>query len=233
MLIQQLEEKSRLGKILVKRQYISERELTEALVYQATHDVRIGEALMALELITPLQLKRALRRQNWLRTFAAGVALVVTPFTPALAAGNGTISSTSSASSQISLTILPKSQAQGNGELKFSSNNQSTESGFCTSEFGADLFRVKLTGSGENGNFYVSNSGHSQVEYQVSYKHQQQAFQPLQANQLSHLYSNLAVEKRCKDAYSNQLKVAFPEQRYSSISSAPYSGVLTLTIAAE
>jgi len=56
MLIQQLEEKSRLGKILVKRQYISERELTDALVYQATHDVRIGEALMALELITPLQM---------------------------------------------------------------------------------------------------------------------------------------------------------------------------------
>lgn len=233
MLIQQLEEKSRLGKILVKREYISERELTEALVYQATHDVRIGEALMALELITPLQLKRALRRQNWLRTFAAGVALVVTPFTPALAAGNGTLGTTSSATSHITLTILPKSQAQGKGELKISSNGQAIESGFCTSEFGADLFRVKLNGSGEDGHFHVSNNRQSQLAYQVSYKHQQQAFQPLQANQLSNLYSNLSVEKQCKNAYSNQLRVDFPEKRYPSNSTEPYNGVLTLTIAAE
>lgn len=233
MLIQKLEEKSRLGKILVKRQNISERELTEALAYQSTHDVRIGEALMALELITPLQLKRALRRQNWLRTFAAGVALVVTPFTPALAAGNGTLGSTSSATSHITLTIMPKSQAQGKGELNFSSKNQAIESGFCTSEFGADLFRVKLSGSGENGNFKVSNGHQRQLSYQVSYKHQQLAFQPIQANQSSQVYSNLAVEKQCKDAYSNQLQVAFNEHRPVAISSTPYNGVLTLTIAAE
>jgi len=233
MLIQQLEEKSRLGKILVKRQYISEHELTEALVYQATHKVRIGEALMALELITPLQLKRALRRQNWLRTFAAGVALVVTPFTPALAAGNGTLGSSSSATSHITLTIAPKSQAQGKGELKFTSNNQATESGFCTSEFDADLFRVKLSGSGENGNFKVSNGHQNPLSYQVSYKHQQQAFQALQANQPSQVYSNLAVEKRCKNAYSNQLQVAFAEHPSAANSVTPYNGVLTLTVAAE
>jgi hypothetical protein len=112
MLIQQLEEKSRLGKILINRRYISERELTEALVYQATHDVRIGEALMTLELITPLQLKRALRRQNWLRSVTTGVALIVTPFTPVLAASNGNLGTSSTASSHISLTILPKNQAQ-------------------------------------------------------------------------------------------------------------------------
>ncbi len=233
MLIQQLEEKSRLGNILVKRQYISERELSEALVYQITHDVRIGEALMALELITPLQLKRALRRQNWLRSVATGVALIVTPFTPALAASNGNLGSSSIASSHISLTILPRSQAQSNGELKFSSNRQATESGFCTGEFGADLFRVKFTGSGEKGHFNVSNSRQKQLSYQVSYKHQQQEFQFLQANQLSHLYSNLTVKKQCQNAYSNQLRVVFPKQQHSVSSSAPYSGVLTLTIAAE
>ncbi len=233
MLIQQLEEKSRLGKILVKRQYISESELIDALVYQATHDVRIGEALMALDLITPLQLKRALRRQNWLRAFATGVALVVTPFTPALAAGNGTLGSTSSATSHITLTILPKSQAQGKSELKLTSNNQAIESGFCTGEFGADLFRVKLNGSGENGHFTVSNGHRSPLSYQVSYKHQQQAFQSLQANQSSQVYSNLDVEGRCKNAYANQIKVNFPEQDYSSNASKAYNGVLTLTIAAE
>lgn len=233
MLIQQLEEKSRLGKILVKRQYISERELTDALDYQATHDVRIGEALMTLDLITPLQLKRALRRQNWLRSVATGVALIVTPFTPSLAAGNGNLGSTSSATSHISLTVLPKSQAQSNGELKFSAKNRATESGFCTGEFGADLFRVKLAGSGENGYFQVSNHRNSRLEYQVSYKHQQQEFQPMQANQLSNLYSNLEVKKKCQDAYSNQLRVDMPEQRYASSHSVPYNGVLTLTIAAE
>ena len=233
MLTPKIQEKSRLGTILVKRQTITQWQLEEALVYQSTHSVRLGEALVALELITPIQLKRALRRQNWVRSVAAGVALLVTPFTPALAAGNGVLGSSSTASSHITLTVLPKSQAQQKGEMQFSSNNQATESGFCNGAWKADLFRVKLSGSGNNGDFRVSNQNQGSLAYQASYNHQKVGFQALKANQTSQLYSNKGAGSQCENAYSNQLKVEFPQEQKVANSSTPYSGVLTITYTAE
>lgn len=231
---QQFNEKSRLGKILVKRQYISERELTRALVYQSKYEMRIGEALIALDLITPLQLKRALRRQNWARSMAAGVALMVTPFTPAMAAGNGNLGSISTATSHITLNVLPKSQAQSNGELKFSSSDlHATESGFCTSDSGINLYRVKLAGSGNGGDFQVSNGFQNPLTISASYKHQQGRFLSLLPNQFSPIHSNSSSSKNCESAFSNQLKVSFSEQQLSTNTSQSYNGVLTLTIAAE
>jgi len=236
MLKKHLETESQLGKILIERRLISERELREALAYQVANKVRIGEALTSLNFVSTYELKRALKRQSWLRSFAA-VALMSAPITSALAAGNGSLEASSSASSQISLTILPKTQAQSNGELKFSSSRlEATESGFCPSEWGAELFRVKLIGSGLSGGFYVSNEHHKQLPYRVSYKHQQQAFQPIESNTVSRVYSNRTQKKQCQQAFSNQLKVAFSEDGFNSeipSSAATYNGVLTVTFSAE
>jgi len=233
---QHFETESQLGKILIKRQLISELDLAEALVYQVTHKVRIGDALTSLNLISTHELKRALRRQIWLRSLAA-IAFMSTPITSVLAAGNGNLGVSSSASSQITLAILPKTQAQSNGELNFSSSKlDATESGFCPSEWGAELFRIKLVGSGLSGDFYVSNEHHQWLPYQVSYKHQQQIFHPLESNNFSKIYSNQSQKKQCQQAFSNQLKVVFSEERLNSelsSSTSTYNGILTVTFSVE
>lgn len=82
---QQAIERSRLGNILVKRAYISQSQLTNALGYQAKRKIKLGTALLELKLITRKQLKFALRRQSWARTIAASIALACTPFTTAFA----------------------------------------------------------------------------------------------------------------------------------------------------
>ena len=69
--------------------------------------------------------------------------------------------------------------------------------------------------------------------YQVSYNHQKVGFETLGANQSSQLYSNHGRGNHCENAYSNQLKVEFPKQQQIVNSSAPYTGVLTLTYTAE
>jgi len=234
MQIKHLEEKSRIGKILLKRRLISDLDLTEALVYQAAHGIRLGEALTSLNLITPFELKRALTRQYWLRSVTALTLMTAAPITPALAAGNGYLGGSSSASSQITLTILPKTQAQNKGELTFSaSKSEAIEGGFCPSEWGAELFRLKLTGSGVGGGFQVSNRQQKHRSYQAYYKHQRLAFQPLLANNFSKIYSNVALKNNCQQSSSNQLKVALPNEPIYSKPSSSYNGVLTLTFSAE
>ncbi|MCW8876696.1 MAG: hypothetical protein OQK51_06515, partial [Kangiellaceae bacterium] len=163
-----LQQKSRLGTILTNRKYITESQLTQALSYQMEHGVRLGEALIELGFIDSKQLKRALRRQSWLRSIAAGVALVVAPFSPAFAASQGTLGKSSSASSQISVTILPKSVVNGNDSLKFSSNTQSQLSDpLCINNMGLDLFSVEASGSGNKGEFVLVDKQNQSVSYQV------------------------------------------------------------------
>jgi len=230
------ETESQLGKILTKRGLISELELKEALAYHRTHKVRLGDALTSLNLISVQELKRALNKQSWLRSLAT-IALISTPVTSVLAAGSGSLGGSSSASSQITLTVLPKTQAQSKGELKFSaSKREATEAGFCPSDWGAELFRVKLDGSGSNGGFYVQNEQKEQLGYQVFYKHQQQIFKPKEPHALSKLYSNSSIKSNCQQAFSNQLKVMFTEEKSNSelsTSASPYNGVLTVTFSVE
>lgn len=230
------ETESQLGKILTKRGLISELELKEALAYHLTHKVRLGDALTSLNLISVQELKRALNKQSWLRSLAT-IALISTPVTPVLGAGNGSLGSSSSASSQITLTVLPKTQAQSKGELKFSaSKREATEAGFCPSDWGAELFRIKLDGSGSNGGFYVQNEQNERLGYQAFYSHQQQVFKLQEPNNFSNLYSNGTQKNSCQQAFSNQLKVVLPEAKLDSepsMSSSAYYGVLTVTFSVE
>jgi hypothetical protein len=82
---QQTIKRSRLGNILVKRAYIDRSQLISALSYQARRKIKLGTALIELKLISRKQLNFALRRQSWLRTIAATIALACTPFTAVFA----------------------------------------------------------------------------------------------------------------------------------------------------
>lgn len=82
---QQAIKRSRLGNILVKRAYINQSQLLNALNYQSERKIKLGTALLELKLITPKQLIFALRRQNWARTIATTIALACAPFTTAFA----------------------------------------------------------------------------------------------------------------------------------------------------
>lgn len=77
--------KSRLGRLLVNRGYITEAQLDEALTLQATQKLMLGEVLLAQGWITEKDLQRTLKRQSRYRYTAAFVAMAAAPFQPMLA----------------------------------------------------------------------------------------------------------------------------------------------------
>ena len=84
------EEKSRLGRLLINRGYLSEGQLDEALLLQRETGQRLGEVLIAAGWVTEKELHRVLKHQARYRNAAALVTMVTLPFQPlvSLAAGN-------------------------------------------------------------------------------------------------------------------------------------------------
>jgi hypothetical protein len=89
---QGFEEKSRLGRLLINRGYLSEIQLEEGLRLQRETSQRLGEVLIQSGWITERELHRVLRHQSRYRNAAALVTMVVLPFQPlvSFAAGNTT-----------------------------------------------------------------------------------------------------------------------------------------------
>lgn len=77
-------EKSRLGRLLVNRGYISEVQLEQALTQQRASGQRLGEVLIAAGWVKDRDIERALNRQRRYRYAAAAVAAVVAPLQPVL-----------------------------------------------------------------------------------------------------------------------------------------------------
>ena len=75
-------QKSRLGRILVNRGYISEQQLDAALIAQAERGMMLGEVLVADGLITEKDLGRVLRHQKNYRFATAAVTMIVAPLQP-------------------------------------------------------------------------------------------------------------------------------------------------------
>tara|TARA_R110001599_G_scaffold15488_4_gene64691 strand:+ start:2888 stop:3685 length:798 start_codon:yes stop_codon:yes gene_type:complete len=78
--------KSRLGRLLINRGYITEQQLDEALILQASQKMMLGEVLLAQGWITEKDLQRTLKHQSRYRYTAAFIALAAAPFQPMLAA---------------------------------------------------------------------------------------------------------------------------------------------------
>lgn len=103
--------KSRLGRLLVNRGYISEAQLDEALKIQASQNMMLGEVLVKQGWISQKELDRTLKRQSRYRYTAAFVTMVAAPFQPmmALAASPAAaIPVNTSSSTQISESQLGK-----------------------------------------------------------------------------------------------------------------------------
>ncbi|TDT41592.1 hypothetical protein DES49_1691 [Halospina denitrificans] len=81
---QQLE-KSRLGRLLVNRGYITDEQLTQALGEQRESGMRLGEVLTRAGWITQRELDRTLKHQNRYRYRVAVTAMVVAPLQPVAA----------------------------------------------------------------------------------------------------------------------------------------------------
>lgn len=77
--------KSRLGRLLINRGYITEQQLDEALSLQSSQKMMLGEVLIAQGWITEKDLKRTLKHQSRYRYTAAFIALAAAPFQPMLA----------------------------------------------------------------------------------------------------------------------------------------------------
>lgn len=78
-------QKSRLGRLLVNRGYISESQLAEALIAQADEGKLLGEVLIARNWISQKDLDRTLRHQKNYRLTTAAITMIVAPLQPMLA----------------------------------------------------------------------------------------------------------------------------------------------------
>lgn len=76
------QEKSRLGRLLVNRGYVSEAQLEGALAQQRASGAMLGEVLVAAGWISDRDLVRVLRHQKRYRNAAALVAMVTLPLQP-------------------------------------------------------------------------------------------------------------------------------------------------------
>ncbi len=77
--------KSRLGRLLINRGYITEEQLDEALKLQASQNLMLGEVLIEQGWISAKDLQRTLKHQSRYRYTAAFIALAAAPFQPMLA----------------------------------------------------------------------------------------------------------------------------------------------------
>ncbi|WP_100640237.1 pilus assembly protein PilB [Marinobacter salexigens] len=76
------EEKSRLGRLLINRGYLSENQVAEGLRLQRESGVRLGEVFIAAGWITEKELGRVLKHQSRYRNAAAMVTMATLPFQP-------------------------------------------------------------------------------------------------------------------------------------------------------
>lgn len=79
---QGFEEKSRLGRLLVNRGYLSESQLERGLGLQRETGQRLGEVLIQAGWISEKELHRVLKHQSRYRNAAALVTMVTLPFQP-------------------------------------------------------------------------------------------------------------------------------------------------------
>ncbi len=82
-------DKSRLGRLLVNRGYISQAQLDAALIIQRERGILLGQVLIDQGLITEKDLGRTLKHQERYRYAAALVAVVVSPLQPMVAMASG------------------------------------------------------------------------------------------------------------------------------------------------
>lgn len=119
---QQIQQKSRLGSLLIEKGLITGKQLDQALIQQAQTNQRLGEVLIQNLWISERQLQRALKRQSRYRLVAAVTAILIGPFQPFIASANAaqdnTVMAEQTVNSRLAMTALSAdemSQVTGQG----------------------------------------------------------------------------------------------------------------------
>ena len=81
--------KSRIGSLVIRKGWVSEAQLGDALAYQQQTGAKLGESLVHLGLIDQKQLKRVLSHQNWSRSTFAGVMMAASQIFISACGGGG------------------------------------------------------------------------------------------------------------------------------------------------
>lgn len=85
---QEIQQKSRLGTLLIHKGLITRQQLDEALTVQAQLGLRLGEVMIQKGWLTDKQLNNALRKQSRYRLIAAMSAILLGPFQPFLSSAH-------------------------------------------------------------------------------------------------------------------------------------------------
>lgn len=88
---QEIQQKSRLGTLLIHKGFISRQQLDQALTQQAKTGMRLGEVLIENGWISEPQLNKVLKKQSRYRLVAAVSALLLGPIQPFMASANAAV----------------------------------------------------------------------------------------------------------------------------------------------
>ena len=119
---QEIQQKSRLGLLLVNKQLITRPQLDEALRLQSQSDMRLGEILIDQGWITEKQLNKALKNQSRYRYAAAITALLLGPIQPFMA------SAATDETPVVSEQMVEQSAAQASRHTTFDRSNALADS---------------------------------------------------------------------------------------------------------
>jgi hypothetical protein len=87
----EIQQKSRLGTLLIHKGLITRQQLDQALTQQAKTGLRLGEVLVENNWISEKQLNRVLKKQSRYRLVAAISAMLLGPFQPFIASANAAV----------------------------------------------------------------------------------------------------------------------------------------------
>jgi len=88
---QEIQQKSRLGTLLIHKGIITRQQLDQALTEQAKSGKRLGEVLIANQWISEKQLNKVLKKQSRYRLIAAVSAMLLGPIQPFMASANAAV----------------------------------------------------------------------------------------------------------------------------------------------
>jgi hypothetical protein len=98
---QEIQQRSRLGTLLIHKGLITRQQLDEALTLQAQSGMRLGEVLVNNGWLTERQLSKALKKQSRYRLIAAISAVLLGPIQPFMANANAATDNSAIAEQQI------------------------------------------------------------------------------------------------------------------------------------
>jgi hypothetical protein len=159
--------KSRLGRLLVNRGYITEDQLSEALILQAEGNGLLGEVLIAKGYISEKDLSRTLKHQKRYRYTAAFVALATAPFQPMVAMAASPLGAMPLPSNKIELSAVDMGKFGGMQMM-----DDSELSGVNAQGFGGQIPGVGLgLNFGQNADAVAAGFQHKYQE-EEEYKEQ-------------------------------------------------------------